>query len=369
MDKELSSINWPTSLSARREMRYDSIALLYNETRHDTFGDQLGFVLACTRTRPHSYDPNVPQGCLHKLEIVASPSLANAKMDITHEVLPGQGSCSELTKVNDNLIVGAFEKSSLISIKNFGMKKTFNCDVRGRSQESSGPWRVTSDDSGQKLACGTNEGHIAIYQVQNDQISFLSRMRAESCLITGLAYLRSDDSNGSQIGVVGENTLVYCSEDGHIGLLDGRCDVGAKINVSKRQTYEPRLSFSALSVMSGSNRNQIFLGTFQGQLMSLDIRNFSQFLFRQDLPEDHGIRRMREVVVKTSESRFRNFLAYTNKTNHIRILDVTASKLDDSWTCDRGSMGCLADFIQVEKRIITCGDDTSIGCWVWNGDK
>lgn len=368
MVSKTSKIQWPNKLKAIPESTYESLGLLYKETRPDIFGDHIGLILSCTK------DIQLPQGCracLHKLEIVASPNFSDAPMEITHEVLPDLGPSSEIINVNDELIAACFDSGSLMEVKNFGFKKTFNSDVRGRHVHHTGPINCLATDSiGSQLASGTTNGEIGLYSVQGEKISFISRSRVTNDFITGLSYLHPSNEicyKPENMEITGaENILVYSTSTGHIGFVDTRCKLGIDFNTIQLMTTEPRLNISTLCSIPELPGHQVFFGTAHGQIVAVDFRHLNDYVFKQDLADDGCIRRMRKIVVNEDANNRRVFLAYTNSTNEIKIFDVFTKQPDKKWTCDRSPCAKQRDLKQIGNRIVTCGDQTSIGCWIWD---
>lgn len=363
-----SKIYWPKKLNASAQSTYESVSILYKETRPDVFGDHIGLILSCTKDI--HYDKGC-DSCFHKLEVVASPNFLDASMEVTHEVLPELGPSSEIINVNENLITACFDSGSIMEIKNFGYKKTFNSDVRGRLVHHTGAInRITADSTGSQLASGTVNGEIALYSVRKEKIEFISRSKVTNDLITGLSYLQPSDQicykPKDMPTTGGENILVYSTSSGSIGFVDTRCKSWTKFDNINIMTTEPRLNFSSLCSIPELSGHQVFLGTAHGHIMSFDLRHLNKCVFKQELEDDICIRRMRKIVVYEDSGRKRIFLAYINGTDKIEIIDVFTKQPDEKWTCDRNPSAKQRDLKQIGNRIVTCGEKTSIGCWTWN---
>lgn len=360
-----SEIIWSSSLVAIPEMCYESIDPLYSQSDDD--GESFGFALSCSR---HFSDPKGCPGCIHKLEVNPCPDFEQAKMEITHEVLPGLGACSQILTVNQDLKVACFDSGTVIPVKNFGYKKTFNSDVRAGLQHHMSPINcLATDSNGRQLASGSTNGDVVLYQVRGEQISFLSRSAIATTCITGLAYIQPNQYTSHRPeghGVLrGENMLIYSTHSGHIGLLDTRCKLGAELQYSVFHTTEPRLNITSLCCSTTQPGQVVFFGTLHGQIFSLDLRDNRKFLHHQDNPEDICIRRIKEISVQESNNEVKTFLAYTNNTREIKIMDSLTMRSDQRWKCDRLPEANQKDFCQIGNRIVTCGSQTSIGCWEW----
>lgn len=365
--KVYSEIEWPSSLTAIPEMCYESIVPLYTETRPELSGENFGFALSCSK---HFTDPNGCRGCIQKLEVVADPNFAQAKMKISHEVLPNKGACSQLLPINDKLRVACFDQGCIIAIKNFGYKKTFNCDVRGALQNHSSPVNcIANDMKGTQLASGTTDGEIGLYQVREERIFFLSKQSVSSTFVSGLAYLqpKPDICTRPRDDEVlnGENMLIYSTRDGYLGLIDTRCKLAAEVDCSNLDIPKPRLNISTLCYMDTPSGQIVYLGTAEGQVISMDLRCIKKFLYQQNLPEDKCIRRMKEITIIGQDQQKKRYLAYTNGTRELKIVDAQTAGFHTGWTCDRLPGAIIKDFCQVGNRIVTCGAETSIGCWTW----
>lgn len=328
----------------------------------------MAFALSCSR---NFYSSKLCRGSIHKLEVSAATDFATAKMAITHEVLPGEGASSQIIPVHDKLLVACFDQGIIIPIKNFGPKKTFNCDVRAGLRHHCGPINtMASNYGGTHLATGSTNGEIALYHVRGEEIKFISRTSASNVIITGLAYLKPVKDalyklHGDQPSVDSEESiLIYSTGNGQLGLIDTRCSQGAQIKSELVHTTEPRLNISSMCLVGGPSCPQLFFGTKHGHLNSIDLRCFRRYLHEQKSEKDGCIRRMKGVLVQDGEKR-RNFLAYTNASQELQILDAQTLKPDDRWFCDRKSNGKIEDFYQINDRLVTCGAQTSIGCWEW----
>lgn len=376
-DTELSStktvgqnsiIGWPESLKAIPEMSYESITPIYAINQPDSFRERMAFLVSCSKHFIHS---GGVKGCLHKLEVNTSPDFHNAEMQVSHEVLPNQGACSQIIDVNEKLKVACFDQGSILPIKNFGYKKTFHCDVRGRLSNHTAPVNVLAvSNMSNQIASGATNGNIALYTAREEEISFVTRSKVSEAFVTGLTFFKTahkidfytpadeDLSND-------ENKLIYSTSDGCSGLIDTRCKFGSKFQVKLFLKNEPRWHLSSLCFMRDQPAPIICYGTHKGELFTVDLRFSSTSLYHQDLPEDGCIKRVKTVVVKDSYGLDKTFLAYTNQTNRLKILDSISMRPDNSWLCNRAPEGDINDFCQLGNKLVTCGSNTSIGCWVW----
>lgn len=361
-----SSVEWSKQLTAPRTVTYESLSLLYNESSQDVFGEHMAFAVACSNSDSVS-DSN--RGFVHKLEITARPTFSQAAMQVTHEVLPNQGPCSRIIEVNKRLKVACFDNGTIIPIKNFGFKKTFNCDVRaGLKHHPSAICAISADISSDRLATGCNAGEIALYQIAREEIKFLSRSRVASSAITGLAYTKplvdndqmSNDSEGSNT-----ESLIYSTQSGAIGTIDSRCGYGASLHSKNSPISDPLFNISSLEVINSSGRQLIFLGGVQGQLVSIDQRFPYQYLHESKSAKNGSIKALRGVSVLDGHQT-RTFLAHTNESSSIKVLDLDTMQPHPGWICDRQPNETQLDICQVGERLITCGDRASIGCWTWD---
>lgn len=367
-NSQKSKIHWPKRLTAIPEMCYESISPLYIHNKPEFFGEKLGFAVSCSK---HFSHPKGCRGCIHKLEVDACPDFDQAKMQVTHEVNPCKGACSQIIDVNEKLKVACFDQGFILPIKNFGYKKTFNCDVRGGLQHHTAPINCLASDSvGCQIASGCTDGEIALYQARDEEVSFLTRMRVSNTIITGLAFFRPTNESepyrsNDEHETGNENLLIYSSGNGRSGFVDTRCKFGSEFDDNLFLANKPRLDLSALCFIQYLPAPIVCLGTRAGQIVTIDLRYSKQYLYQQDHPEDKCIRRMKRVLVKDKDSNLKTFLSYTNATNQLKILDFTTMKSHDGWQCKRVPGDIVQDFCQVDNRIVTCGTNTSIGCWSW----
>lgn len=363
-----STIVWPKCLTASRDVTYESLSLLYNETNQDVFGDHMAFAVACSDLDNPS---GIARGCIHKLEVTAEPDFACAAMQVTHEVLPNQGPCSRIIDVNSRLKVACFDNGTIIPVKNFGFKKTFNCDVRaGLKHHPSAICSISADAVDNRLATGCGAGELALYQVAREEIKFITRSRVASSAITGLAFTKmfcSNDQSSSDESETSpsENSIIYTTQTGTVGSVDPRCSYGSSLKINESLALEQKFNISSLAVISSSGRQLVLLGGVQGQLVSFDLRFPYHYLHEAKISEDRSIRTLKEVVVQ-DELKTRTFLACTNESTSIKILDLETMQPHTGWVCERMPHGNQQDICQIDDRLVTCGDKASIGCWVWN---
>lgn len=363
-----SKIEWPSWLKAIPEMCYESITPINALNRHDFFGEKMAFAVSCSK---HFIHPNGVRGSIQKLEVHASPNFSDAKMQITHEVLPNKGACSQIVDVNEKLKVACFDEGVILPIKNFGYKKTFHCDVRGGLQNHTAPVNVLAvNKKCNQVASGATNGEISLYETREEEISFVTRSKVSQSFVTGLTFFRTAHEVDFYTPVDedltnDENKMIYSTSDGCSGLIDTRCKFGTKFQVKLFMKEEPRWNLTSLCFMRDQPAPVICYGTSTGEIFTVDLRFSSACLYRQDLPEDGCIRRMKKVVVKDAYELDRTFLAYTNQTNKLKILDSISLRPSDIWVCDREPESSIQDFCQIGNRLVTCGANTSIGCWIF----
>lgn len=367
----ISKIHWPRSpkkvLTIAPEMNYESLDLLYNETKQDIFGDHMGFIVSCSK---HFSEPIEHRGCIQKLEVSATPSFADAKIQITHEVLPNQGACSQILPIRPYLKVAGFDNGAIVPIKNFGYKRTFHCDVRSRLHHHNSPINcIASNTAGTNLASGSTSGDIVLYNVESEDIMFLSRTKVASSCITGLSFFTptidtccrpSDDEVTKD-----DNLLAFSTQEGSIGLIDKRCGLASEVEFQIISDKKLQRNFTSLCVINKVPNVYLFVGTSTGEVLSFDLRNMNDIHFSLKREEDKCIQRMKEIILEDKRSEKRRFLAYTNSSDSIQILDVDSKKFNYGWICERSPGQIQRDLIQVNDRIVTCGDNTSIGSWQW----
>lgn len=368
MAGEISQIEWPENFKSNPHMSYESIAPLHIANQGDGSCDNISVAVASTNL---DLDPSKPRGCIQKLDIIAGPTLADAKIKVSHEVLPGQGACSQIIPVNEELLASCFDAGSVLPISNFGPKKTFHCDVRGRLQHHDSPVNcIASDSDGTQLASGSTGGEIALYEVSGKSITYTSRVNVCSSSITGLAYIKPFEDiclRPSENSVTdSEDILIYSTFMGHIGLLDTRCDLGQQIEFGRLMTTQPRVNLTSLCYIDTLPGQVIFFGSAHGHLIGVDLRCNKKYLVDRKLAEDGCIRRMKQVRIQTEDNKITSCLAYTNETSTIKIIDPKSLETHERWKCDRLSTGIIKDFCQVGQRIITCGSESTIGCWTWD---
>lgn len=368
MGGDPTTIEWPTFLKAKPSMCYESIAPLFHEQVNETT-EHLSFAVSCSNQEIEV--PNF-KGCIHKLDITSEQqTLTNAKIKASHEVLPGQGFCSQIIPVNEKLRVACFNHGSVLPISNFGPKKTFHCDVRGRLEHHTSPVNcIAANTAGTQLASGSTSGEIALYEVNEEKVTFTSRVNVCSSTVTGMSFLKPHQDicmkpNEREI-FDGENIVIYSTQNGHIGLLDTRCDLAQRIDYARLMTTVPRLNLTSLCYADSLPGQVVFFGSAHGNLVAIDLRYNNKYLVDQKLPEDGNIRRIKKIKAKVSENETRDYLAYTNETHRIRLMDPNSMEFCESWKCDRKSQGIIKDFCQVGNRIITCGSETSIGSWTYS---
>lgn len=351
-------------------MTYESLDLLYTVTRPHDNRQQMAFVLAASRCS--LFKKNEPRGILHKLEVTPVPNFANAQMTVTSEFLPALNACSQIITVNHKLKVACFDQGSVLPIKNFAYNKTPKFDSAAKMTHHHGQVNcLAADSSGTQLASGCTAGQITLYQVRDEEISFLSRTDETSpaSFITGLAYIRPtpEFSFGPHDPDVysGDNILLYTTHDGLICLLDTRCKLARPINTQIIITSQPRVNITTLTHMKSLPGDIVYFGGAYGELFACDLRKHGRYIFEHRSYDDGCIRRMKEIVIQDGP-RSRTFLAHTTSSEKIKILDIETMKQDDCWKCERLPEGKVRDLVQVGNRIVTCGDQTSIGCWEWD---
>lgn len=368
---KISQLYWPDGLSAIPQMHYESLALLYQEALPDSSEEHLSFVVQCSKN--WKYHTGV-KGCVHKVDVVAGSSFSDAKLSVTHEVLPDQGSGAHVIAVNDKLRVAGFDSGALIPIKNFGPKKTFNCDVRGRLQhECGGIIHINIDPKGQRLAACTTEGFILLYEVDGEELKLVSKAQVERHDIAAVEFLEPVDDPNPRLALGDKvfdhnNLLLYATHHGFVGIVDSRCGLRDSLKFRKIHTTQPKVDITTMCVLKNSPGIQAYIGSKFGRIIQIDLRYNQDYVNDQQLPEDGKIRRMLEVVVPTGGDESKNFLAYTNDSPTLKIVDPVELKPAPGFRCDRSMVDskCM-DVIQVGNRLVTSGEQTSIGCWVWEG--
>lgn len=371
MPEKNSRIEWPKTLSAHQGMCYESLELLFERSNPEDFAEHMAFALSCSRL---VNDSSQSQACIHKLEITAAPDFANSKMKVTHEVLPGQGNCVQIISMNDKLRVAGFNSGAVIPIKGFGPRKTFNCDVRGRLVHHESPVTCLSRSAdGYLMASGSTGGEVAIYPINGEEISFLTRRQLSSTPIAGLAFFRPPfDVPFPQANVTvspADALVAYATCDGRIGIIDPRCELGSNLISRSFMASEPRRPYSSICIIANASTSIFYLGTLDGELLSIDFRNNRNFLQEQNLKEDDCIRKIVDVKVRDDRLQEKTFIAYTNESKEIKILDSTTWQPDARWICDRKPEAIQKGLCVVRDRIVTCGSKTSIGCWCWDEQK
>lgn len=350
-----SSIGWLKSSVANTGQTYESIDLLFDDTKPEIFGRDVSMIVSCAEV---STNEKKGENCIHKLDIVASPSFSQAKLQVTHEVLPGQGACSQIVTVNSRLKVAGFDAGCIIPVSNYGPKKTFNCDVRGRLTHHHGAVNVVAANSrGDQIASGSVVGELALYTADTEQLSFLSRTSIGE-YVTGLAYT----SEGN------DDTLVYSTLEGKLGIVDTRCKLAQEIAHKPVHSYHKNIT--SICLMSKRPGLVVYGGCASGEIFGLDLRST-----REELPSPRPtniggcIRRVKEVLVTDTKGITSSFLVYTNQTSELQIFNAETMEKDERWTCHRLPNEEQRDFVQVGDYLISCGRQTSIGCWVWDSPK
>lgn len=369
-----TQLEFSSICEAKRTMRYDSIAPLYLRSKPDTFDEHLAFAVGCSKQDFQGPEFN---GCIHKLEVDAEPDFKSARLRVTHEVQPLQGNCDEITVVNDKLRLACFTNGAILSIKNFGYKKTFNCDVRGRQCNFEASIRATAVSADKsKFAATTTQGELAMYNIDGDEVHLLQRGRLSMDKITGLSFL--NPSRGvwahpeDETIMDGDNMLVFCTDKGKVGLFDARCGgevIRQKYDVKHFTAGDPPKSPTCMCLVKNSTINTVYLGTFHGELLKIDLRNNKDFVYQKKFQPEGYIKRIREVVVYNEHSQPKSFVAFANESEKIRILDHETGLPDNNWKLDRDPGEVIQDFCQIGNRLVTCGVNTSIGCWQWGESR
>jgi len=351
-------------------MSYEAVAFLYSECGQDTFGQRLSLIATCSR-RSVIRDDSKPLGYVHKVDISAMPDISCAKIEVTHEVSPGLKAASQITTVNEKLKAIGFDSGAVVALSNFGPGKTFNCDVRGRLEHHSGQIScLASNSSGSQLASGCTSGTITLYQTRETDIAFLSKTNeTRADYITGLSYFKPEQAlsfgDGKKTKPLDDALLIYSSTSGHVGLLDTRCNLANGIHSELVFLTDPTISITSLA-HSSSKPNYIYLGGLSGDILTCDLRARGKCLLRKKLEEDHCISKLKEVCLPGGEVDL-PYLAYTNGSDRLRMLNIeTMTCEDDLLKCDRKPTEKIRDFVQVDDKLVTCGDNTSIGCWTFH---
>lgn len=352
-------------------MTYEAIDLLYNASKEDVFGDRLALIVACSR-RGIKQGAKDPFGVVHKIQFDAMPYFAQSVMEITHEVCPGLMGPSQIVAVNDGLKIVGFDSGCIVPVSNFGPKKTFNCHVRGRLEHHSGEVScLASNQNGTKFASGCTSGTITLYQAREAEIEFLSKTQdTRSINVTHMSYYRPDSmfSYGKQTNSkpTDDSLLLYSSQCGNFGLLDTRCTLAEKLHSELMFVAPENLKISTFVLSSSEGTGStVYLGSFSGDIVTCDLRMPSQYVRKHKLDSECRVNRLREVHIQSADSR-RTFLAFTNDSSQLQVLDPQTARPDPKWVCERQPGDIVRDFVQVDDRLITCGDRTSIGCWNWD---
>lgn len=356
-------------------MVYESLDLLYRDFSRDTFAETLGLIVSCSR---HSlFKSTDDRGLYHLVEVKALPDLASAKISVSHEVLPGLESSAQVIPVNDRLKVACFDSGSVVPIKNFGLHKTFHLDVRARLSHHSGQIScLAANSAGAKIASGCTAGEITLYQVCDDDIRFVSRTAdTNASFITAMSFIKPTPefsftpkkADGSLPDLCQDDSLlIYATNSGRVCLLDARCNLADDIQGQVMFNTEPRVSLTSVANINSKPGHLFFLGGSRGEVLACDLRKSGQYVYEHRRTATDGtVRRMKEILVLEGPSA-KSFLAYSNSTNQLQILDLDTMESHAGWTLDRQPDGCIRDLIQVRDRIITCGDRCSIGAWKWN---
>lgn len=344
-------------------MTYESIDLLYRVSVDASFGDHLGLILSCT---PQEYNSG-PNGFLHKVEITTLPDLASASIAVTHEVKPGLDPCAQIIPVNEKLKIACFDSGCIIPIKNFGYKKTFNSEVSSKLAHHNGQvCCIAASSAGNKLASACTKGIVTLYQVREEEITFLSRTdeRYDS-FVTALSFIEPIKSTETGSADDGNCPLIYATSYGRLMLLDTRCSLAEPLVINKLADLDPRAGVTSLLHTRDVFESLLYVGGSDGQLITFDLRMGCQPLCERNSKSGKTIRRMKKVSVKDGAG-MRHFLAFSNSTDQIEILDLITMKPHQGWKCDRYSGGMVRDLVQAGDRIITCGDNVSIGSWHWD---
>lgn len=368
----ISKIDWPPGLSATPEMHYESLAPLYQTTPPNSDEEHLSFAVQCSINWNHISDL---RGCVHKVDVITKRSLADAKLAVTHEVLPNQGAGSHVIVVNDKLRVAGFDSGSIVPIRNFGPKKTFNCDVRGRLEHHSGGIiHLSADPAGKRLVSCSTDGTVALYEVNEEDISLVSKARVDSHEIAAVEFLNpiddfnpmfNDDDDDESV-IDSNNLILYATHHGHIGIIDARCGLRDALEFRHVHSTKPLLDITTMCVLKDGPGIQAYFGSRSGRIVNIDMRYDQDYLNDKKLPGDGSIRRMKEVLVPGGGNETKQFIAYTNDTPILKIVEPIDLHPAEGFKCDRSMLDnkCM-DVVQVGNRLITCGAQTSIGCWVW----
>lgn len=350
-----SDIIWRKVSEASREQTFEAIDLIYNLDEPHMFGGNIGLILSCIDV-PNKKTKG--EDCIHKLDIVSTPDFSLAKLRITHEVTPDQGACSQIIRVSQGLKVAGFDSGYIVPIKNFGLKKTFNCDVHQRLNHHHGAVNALAvNKEGTEVASGSTAGDLVLYKARVEDVTFFKRTKVGKC-VTGLAY-------SPEKKIPGVSTIIYSTLEGNLGIIDTRCNDQSDI-ISINSICKKHLNISSLCHVSNRPGMLVYLGCATGEVVGTDLRKPDQQLASPE-PSNGCIRRMKEVNVKDTQGNMCNFIVYTDQSNELQIYDVETMQKDDRWVCDRLTNDEQRDFVQVGDALITCGRRTSIGHWLWDG--
>lgn len=344
---------WPKNSAANMNQTYESIDLLYEVSGTKPSDHRVGMIVSCADV---TTSEKKGENCIHKLDITDLPNFSSATPQVTHEVLPGQGTCSQIITVNPGLKIAAFDTGCIIPVKNFGPKNTFNCDVRGRlSHHHNAINALAANHRGDQLASGSVSGELVLYRVDDERISFLSRASIGH-YVTGLAYVH--ESN---------DTLIYANLEGDLGTIDTRCKLAQEI--TQTPLVDSQRNISTICSISKKPAMVVAAGCASGQIVGFDLRNPREELFSPTRDDDGCVRRLREVLVSDSAGQTCSFIAYTNQTNELRILETETMFRDKRWICQGLPHEEQRDFVQVGNHLVSCGRKTSIGCWSWDNSR
>lgn len=323
-------------------MSYDAIAPLYSIKTNDgqESTGQRAFIVGCSQL--DGYNGGNWKGCVYKIE------LDDEQPKITHTVQPGQGGCSDLIRLSDKLIIGAFDAGCVIPIKNFGPNKTFNCHVNGRlAKHNNQIVRLAANTDSNQFAAASIDGFVSLYSVNGEAISYTTKLSASLSAITGLCFVQEAFS-------ADETSLVLSLQNGTICMLDIRSD-------QYRFNQQMTTFKSATAICSIANLNQFVVGTTDGFIVKFDLRNMCTPLQVSQV-NSNRITRIKKLTDYYSKELV---LGVCDLGDELNIIDFESLKRapKSNWSCVRPETGIVRDLTQIDDKIYTCGLDSSIGCW------
>lgn len=298
------------------------------------------------------------------------PNMVESKFRVSHEAAPGLSGATRITRVNDNLKVIGFQSGAVVPLTNYGHRKTFHCDVRGRFNHHAGEITcLAANLAGTKVASGCSVGTVALFQARESEISFLSKVeQVKAGHLTDMCFYKPGSGfpygNLNQSQPEDDSLLIMSGAGGLMELLDTRCKLAQALHTEllfRNGQEDTVLTFSAQSPS-----NLFYLGTGHSGVLVCDIRQKGKIVQRvKHGDSDCCIRKLREIMIWVG-ARQRSFIVYINdEAGKLHILDKDTLKYSTEWICERDPGERIRDFTCIDERIIACGDNMSIGCWAY----